>query len=49
MVVTYTVIGRYAYHDVWVVDEEPNFWDIDPFDCDNSPSDCLWIVPGTLD
>lgn len=48
MVVTYTVVGTYGYHDVWVVDEEPNFWE---FNCVNyySPSDCLWIVPGTLD
>jgi hypothetical protein len=48
MIVTYTIVGPYGYYNVWVVDEEPNFWEINPDDL-ASPSDCLWIVPGTID
>lgn len=48
MIVTYIVIGPYGYYGVWIIGEEPDFWDADPYDNDG-PSDCLWIVPGTID
>ena len=43
MIVTYTVIGSYAF--IQVCDVEEVGFDLD----DPSPSDCFWIIPGTLD